>query len=207
MSLTSNFPSEPDPSSVSGAARGPGSAPGGIGLREMTASDVAEVLALENQLFPEDAWPKRFFLDELAQAAPAVPAERATRRYWVVEGSADGPPTGVHESSPILGYAGLMCIPPIADVQTIAVAPQAQGRGLGTHMLRVLIDAARDWGAEQVLLEVRRDNPGAQRVYLREGFSHIHTRPRYYPDGEDALIMQKPLTDLSQPSSASNLRA
>lgn len=163
-------------------------------LRPMTAADIAPVLELENRLFPRDAWPESFFYDELSHAEPSASPERATRWYWVMEQRSPEPR--------ILGYAGMMCVLPIADVQTIAVAPEAQGRGLGTRLLRTIIEAARQRRAEQVLLEVRADNPGAQALYRREGFEHIHTRPRYYPGGEDALIMQKPLRDLSAPSSA-----
>lgn len=169
-----------------------------VTLRPMTALDVPAVLALENTLFPHDAWPERFFYDELSQAAPQVPAHRATRRYWVAESQ-----TG--ETPVICGYAGLMCVLPLADVQTIAVAPQAQGQGLGTRLLQTLEAAAREQSAEDLLLEVRQDNTGAQRLYTRFGFEQIHVRPGYYPDGGDALIMRKRLAE-PKASSAANLR-
>ncbi|GAB3191390.1 ribosomal protein S18-alanine N-acetyltransferase [Nesterenkonia suensis] len=170
-----------------------------VELRTMTVEDVPEVLALERRLFPHDAWPEQFFLQELAHTQ----GERATRRYWVLtEPVEDDPITDER----IIGYVGMMCVLPLADVQTIAVAPEAQGRGLGTRLLRLVVDTAAAWGAEQVLLEVRADNDGAQCLYAREGFVPIHTRPRYYSDGVDALIMQKPLTDLDAPTSASRLR-
>lgn len=169
--------------------------PDGAALRSMSAADIAPVSELENRLFPHDAWPESFFSDELSHAEPSAAPERATRQYWVIEESTS-------EGVRIIGYAGMMCVLPIADVQTIAVAPEAQGRGLGTVLLRTIIEAAVSRRAEQVLLEVRADNPGAQALYRREGFEHIHTRPQYYPDGEDALIMQKALKDLNAPSTA-----
>lgn len=165
-------------------------------VSQMTALDVPEVLALENRLFPHDAWPESFFYDELAHTTGSS-GEAPTRRYWVARDAA----------GQLAGYAGMMCLLPLADVQTLAVAPEAQGRGLGTRLLRLLILAARQDAAEQILLEVRADNPGAQALYRREGFTHIHTRAQYYPDGQDALIMTKPLTDLSAPSSATDLRS
>ena len=76
----------------------------------MTAEDVPAVNALEQRLFPVDAWPLQMFLDELAQPE--------TRRYLVAESGGE-----------IVGYAGLMCIEPIADVQTIAVVPEFEGQG------------------------------------------------------------------------------
>ncbi|MDQ4488878.1 ribosomal protein S18-alanine N-acetyltransferase [Sinomonas sp. ASV486] len=144
----------------------------------MTEADVPAVHALERILFPVDAWPEQMFRDEIAQSA--------TRRYYVAEEPGpDGPR--------IVAYAGLMSLEPIADVQTIAVVPEREGRGIGSALLTELIDEARRRGADDVLLEVRADNPRAQGLYRRFGFSHIHTRRRYYRDGVDALIMQLPL--------------
>lgn len=149
----------------------PGPRAADVTVRDMTLDDVPAVGALEHQLFPIDAWPVQMFLDELSQPE--------TRRYLVAETS-DG----------IVGYAGLMCIEPIADVQTIAVVPHYEGRGIGSTLLTQLIDEARRRGAADVLLEVRADNPRAQQLYVRFGFEQIHIRPRYYRDGVDALIMR-----------------
>ena len=51
--------------------------------------------------------------------------------------------------------------------------------------------AARERGARQVFLEVRADNPVAQRLYASEGFVELGRRPRYYqPDDVDAVVMK-----------------
>ena len=152
--------------------------PAGVVLRPMVKADVPEVHALERLLFPADAWPEYMFHEELAQAE--------TRRYWVAE-------ERTSEGARIVAYAGLMCVPPIADVQTIAVVPDLEGRGIGSALLTGLIDEARRRGAADVLLEVRADNPRAQALYRRFGFVQIHLRRRYYRDGVDALIMQLPI--------------
>lgn len=148
----------------------------GVTLRDMTADDVTAVEVLERRLFPVDAWPMQMFFDELAQVD--------TRRYVVAE--ADGQ---------IVAYAGLMCIEPIADVQTIAVVPEFEGKGIGSAILTELIEESRRRGAVEVLLEVRADNPRAQALYVRFGFEQIHVRRRYYRDGTDALIMRLTLTE------------
>ncbi|WAP53298.1 ribosomal protein S18-alanine N-acetyltransferase [Arthrobacter sp. ATA002] len=142
----------------------------------MTFDDIAAVNGLEQALFPVDAWPLQMFYDELNQAD--------TRSYYVAE-DPDGD---------VVGYAGLMCVLPIADVQTIAVAPGAEGAGIGSALLETLINEAKQRGADDVLLEVRADNPRAQRLYRWFGFEQIHVRPRYYRDGADALIMRLPLS-------------
>jgi ribosomal-protein-alanine N-acetyltransferase len=148
----------------------------GVTLRGMTADDLAAVEILERRLFPVDAWPLRMFIDELAQVD--------TRHYVVAEAGGQ-----------IVAYAGLMCIEPIADVQTIAVVPEFEGKGIGSAILTELIEEARRRGATEVLLEVRADNPRAQALYVRFGFEQIHVRLRYYRDGTNALIMRLTLTE------------
>jgi [ribosomal protein S18]-alanine N-acetyltransferase len=148
----------------------------GVTLRDMTADDITAVEVLERRLFPVDAWPMQMFFDELAQVD--------TRRYVVAEARGQ-----------IVGYAGLMCIEPIADVQTIAVVPEFEGKGIGSAILTELLDEAQRRGATEVLLEVRADNPRAQALYVRFGFEQIHVRRRYYRDGTDALIMRLTLTE------------
>ena len=145
--------------------------PGGVTLREMTQADIPAVHELERRLFPVDAWPLQMFVAELAQAG--------TRHYVVAE-----------LAGQIVGYAGLMCIRPIADVQTIAVVPEQEGKGIGSALLTELIRESLLRRAEDVLLEVRADNPRGQQLYRRYGFEQIHVRPRYYRDGVDALIMR-----------------
>lgn len=144
-----------------------------VGFRVMTTADIDAIAELEGVLFPIDAWPRQMFADELAQAS---------RHYLVAE-----------EHGEILGYAGLMCLEPVADVQTIAVLPEFEGRGIGTSLLTRLLAEAGRRGATEALLEVRADNPRAQRLYQRFGFEQIHLRPRYYRDGVDALVMRAPL--------------
>jgi len=156
---------------VNAAHAAPLRLPGGITLRDMEAADIPAVHELERRLFPVDAWPLQMFRDELAQLD--------TRRYLVAE---------LHGG--IVGYAGLMCIEPISDVQTIAVVPEQEGKGIGSALLTELIVESRRRGAHDVLLEVRADNPRAQQLYRRFGFEQIHVRPRYYRDGVDALIMR-----------------
>lgn len=145
-------------------------------IRPMTESDVPAVHALEQALFPTDAWPEQMFHEELRQGS--------TRHYFVAEDA-----TGT-----IIAYAGLMAVAPIADIQTIAVVPGREGQGIGSQLLTMMIAEARERQMNDLMLEVRSDNPRAQDLYERYGFEQIHVRPRYYRDGADALVMRLQLT-------------
>lgn len=145
-----------------------------MNLEPMRWWHIDDVHALEQQLFPVDAWSKEQFWSELAQR---------TRTYVVAT-----------EGESIVGYYGLFALAPESDVQTIAVSPTAQGRGLGAKLLNSLIEKALAKGCNQVMLEVRSDNVAALALYKRFGFEPLHVRADYYAQGVDAIVMcQKPL--------------
>ncbi|MFZ5752197.1 MAG: ribosomal protein S18-alanine N-acetyltransferase [Pseudomonadota bacterium] len=82
-----------------------------------------------------------------------------------------------------------------AELLTIAVRPEARGRGLGSALLRDVLAAAAARGAGRMVLEVAADNAAALALYRREGFAECGRRKGYYaaPDGRriDALIMAR----------------
>jgi len=150
----------------------------------MVPADLNDVLALEQELFPDDPWTAEMFAEEVVQPAD-------TRLYLVAETQA-----GDQSGRDLAGYAGMMFVPgdTQADVLTIAVARTHWGRGIGSALLSELLRAARDRGRAEVFLEVREDNPRARGLYLRRGFEEIGVRRGYYqPSGVDAIVMRKDL--------------
>lgn len=159
-------------------------------------SDLDAIMALETATFPDDAWSREGMLAELT----------GPHRHYLVArrpGTADsvlggGAGTGMGDGEPgdggaIDGYAGLLA--PMGtgqgDIQTIAVAPASRRGGLGRMLMLALIAEARRRGVVELFLEVRADNPGAQRLYEQLGFESIAVRPRYYqPAGVDAIVMR-----------------
>jgi [ribosomal protein S18]-alanine N-acetyltransferase len=151
--------------------------PHGPVLREMRWWDLDAVLALEHELFPEDAWSRGMFWSELSDARHPA----ATRTYLVAENA----------GGRLVGYAGLAAVAGTGDVQTIATARDQWGTGLGARLLTALLRAATDAECHEVLLEVRVDNARAQRLYQRFGFEPIGFRKGYYQPGNvDALVMR-----------------
>jgi [ribosomal protein S18]-alanine N-acetyltransferase len=148
-----------------------------IRLRPMSKADMPRIMALEQELFPEDAWTPEMFAGEFAQ-----PASR--RHYLIAE-----------ERDALIGYAGMMFTGGSqADVVTLAVDPARWGRGTGSALLSALVEEAGSRGYTEVVLEVREDNPRARRLYLRYGFTEIGIRRGYYqPSGVDAVVMRKVL--------------
>lgn len=141
-----------------------------VDVRPMRWPDIEAVHRLEAELFTVDPWSVEQFWSELAQP---------TRAYAV---AVDG--------ERVIGYAGAFLLAPDSDVQTIAVSPRDQGRGVGAVLLTWLIDRAVAEGCRQMLLEVRSDNSPAIAMYERFGFERISVRRDYYERGVDAVIMR-----------------
>ena len=146
-----------------------------VDVRPMRWPDIEPVHRLESELFTVDPWSIEQFWSELAQES---------RAYAV---AVDG--------ERIIGYAGAFLLAPDSDVQTIAVSPRDQGRGVGAILLTWLIEQAVAQGCRQMLLEVRSDNVPAIAMYERFGFERISVRRDYYERGVDAVIMRlRPIT-------------
>jgi len=147
--------------------------PAGVTVRKATLVDLDDIMALERATFPSDAWSRELMGSELV----------AGHTHYVV----------MHAGDELVAYGGVSSPEGIelADIQTLAVASTRRRSGLGTALLLTLLDAARDRGAREVLLEVRADNPAAQALYAQHGFEAIAVRPRYYqPDDVDAVVMR-----------------
>ena len=93
----------------------------------------------------------------------------------------------------VVGYAVADTTPnygrDLGHLKDIAVHPEAQGRRIGRRLLGRALTALAVDGASVVKLEVREGNDRAQALYRDVGFESIRRVPRYYGDGEAALIM------------------
>ena len=90
---------------------------------------------------------------------------------------------------------GLVVFAPEFDdgsIYNIVVATSARRQGYGLLLLDAAIEALTAMGARRCLLEVRKSNTGARRLYESRGFHIDGTRRNYYPlatGREDAILM------------------
>jgi [ribosomal protein S18]-alanine N-acetyltransferase len=141
-----------------------------IELVRMRRRDLRKVMAIEQLVFPEP-WSHAIFLSELAL--------RTGRDYRVAR-----------EGREMVGYIGMMFVEIEAHVTTVAVAPEHQGKGIGTQIMLGAMRIAQDHGCRQVSLEVAVGNLRAQSLYRRFGFVPVGVRKNYYQlTGEDAYVM------------------
>jgi ribosomal-protein-alanine N-acetyltransferase len=100
------------------------------------------------------------------------------------------------ERDEVQGFSLLRTVADEAELLLLAVAPNAQRRGVGGSLLNHFIAHSRDKGIRRLHLEVRDGNP-AVAMYQAFGFNAEGRRPKYYSgqDGSqhDALTMARQL--------------
>ena len=99
--------------------------------------------------------------------------------------------TAVDEEK-ILGYGGMHCTHQECYIDNIAVFGHQRKRGVGTAIVKALVQEAQRRGAEYISLEVRPSNRPAVGLYTKLGFMEEGRRRNFYSDPtEDALILTR----------------
>lgn len=81
-----------------------------------------------------------------------------------------------------------------AEIRALAVAPEAQGRGVGRALVRAVIERAAAWGMARIVLSSMPAMATAQRLYRAEGFTRMPDRDWSPGDGIALLAYGRPLT-------------
>ncbi|WP_418238414.1 tRNA (adenosine(37)-N6)-threonylcarbamoyltransferase complex transferase subunit TsaD [Ellagibacter isourolithinifaciens] len=155
----------------------------GISYKPLDVSHVGCVAALESRIMGSDAWNEALVADEIP---------RRDRTWWAAYAS-EGKPG---EVGTLVGYAGGWVVDGDVQILKVGTDPAWRRRGIARELLAHVAADARNLGAQTVSLEVRAGNVGAQALYKALGLTPVGTRPRYYSDREDALIMQGELAAL-----------
>ncbi len=154
-------------------------------FRPSTISLVTE--AAIRRATPEDI----HALVQLEQATST--AAHWSRSQYEAIFQADAPPrlTLVVENGQLSGFLVAQAAGPEWELENVAVAPAAQRRGLGTQLVRALLQEANRQHAVAILLEVRASNTAARRLYEGCGFVLAGTRSRYYQNPQEDAILYR----------------
>jgi ribosomal protein S18 acetylase RimI-like enzyme len=141
-----------------------------VTIEPATWRDLSVVRTLEQICFPQDAWPLLDLIGVLT--LPNVIRLKA------------------QEDGKLVGFvaADIRRSQDLAWIATIGVLPEFRQQGIATRLLETCetrLEVAR------IRLSVRASNFTAIRLYTRLGYFRYGTWPRYYSDGEDALILEK----------------
>jgi len=76
---------------------------------------------------------------------------------------------------------------------SLAVDKSYRRKGIGVELVNYAIDIFKKCNIREIKLEVRIGNHGAREFYTKLGFNEKEVFKKYYEDGEDAVIMKKPM--------------
>lgn len=140
-------------------------------VRAATPADLPALLALEDGSAAAAHWSEAEYYRLFAEAAGTV----------LVIGE-----------DAVQGFIVGRDLGPEWEIENIVVASSVQRRGMGTRLVRELLDLARSRGAQAVFLEVRESNRAARALYSKMGFVEAGRRKSYYRNPEeDALVCKK----------------
>jgi ribosomal-protein-alanine N-acetyltransferase len=143
-------------------------------VERMRSSDVDEILRIERACF-SDPWNRQAFDEEAGRSGPM------------------GFPLVARRLDAVVGYLVAWFVHDEIHLANIAVDPEEQRRGIGRLLLDRLLAEGAARRSAFVTLEVRWSNERAIRMYRESGFYEIAIRRGYYRDGEDALVMLRPI--------------
>lgn len=124
---------------------------------------------------------------------PFFDDDRHHPRHYLVADLGDGRPAGYTR---LAAPTPLPCNAHVRQIQGLAVAEPARGRGLARALLRAACDEARRQGATRITLRVLSHNKPARRLYESEGFTVEGVLPgEFLLDGAyvDDVLMGRPL--------------
>ena len=154
-------------------ARGPADR-AAVRLRAAIMADLPEILRIEHACFSAP-WPEAAFVEEIEG--------RAWSRVLVAEAAGR-----------LVGFMIYWVVDLELHLLNLATAREWRRSGVGRLLIERLIADAERGGRDSILLEVRRSNRAARRLYRSMGFIDFDIRRRYYRDNnEDAVVMLRQL--------------
>lgn len=140
-------------------------------------------------------------LAELLAATGAFNSDEVEIALSLFDVSSDYEFLGAFEESDgrLVGYACFGATPATDgtyDLYWLAVDPAAQGRGVGTALVRAVEEKLLDRGARLLVVETssRPDYEGTRRFYARSGYSEAARVRDFYAPADDRIVLTTRLT-------------
>lgn len=141
-------------------------------IRAAGRSDIAAIVAMERMAPSAAHWTEAAYHAMFAPDAPA-------RFLKVAQNATDQ----------VCGFVVARVVADECELENIVVASHATRQGIGSALLRELIQIARAQKLRRISLEVRDSNHAARNFYEKIGFVQEGSRRTYYLDPpEDAIL-------------------
>jgi ribosomal-protein-alanine N-acetyltransferase len=157
----------------------------------MDPSDLDGVLAIE-KISSLQPWSRAMFLEEMANPASSCFVIRLTGEIGL-------PPHPL--LSPVIGgegwgegVVGFLCSRIVEDeseLLNLSVHPEYRRKGIGKRLMDFCISFCKKRNIQKLYLEVSASNQAAISLYQSFSFQTVGTRPMFYRNQFDALVMMK----------------
>lgn len=137
--------------------------------QRLSLDDLKAVMEIEKESF-KHPWSEQLFKDEFN--SPMSLCLKAV----------DG-------KNELCGYIILRSMVDEVHILNIATRPKNRKQGVAQELIQKALEGF--CCGKPLFLEVRISNKPALGLYKKLGFKQLYVRKRYYPDGEDAVIMEK----------------
>ncbi|HAX61958.1 MAG TPA: ribosomal-protein-alanine N-acetyltransferase [Elusimicrobia bacterium] len=141
-----------------------------IEIRRVRIDDISAIAAIEKNSYP-DPWSVKMFEREL---------QLEFSNFFAVI-----------KDREIIGYVCFWTVSDEAQITNITVKEKFRRKGLGSRIMKYIINFAKAIEIKKMFLEVRASNYPALKLYEKFGFQEIDVRKRYYSNSDDAVIMSK----------------
>ena len=139
--------------------------------RKATLEDIPFLAEIENKYF-HSPWTKEQFEQEMK--------ENEFSHIFVLI-----------DKNTIIGYIDYWIIFDQATINKICIKDEYRRQGLAQQLLDICFKEVKENECMVITLEVRTSNEKAIKLYQKNGFDIVLTKPQYYSDGEDAYYMVK----------------
>ena len=140
-----------------------------IEVYKMSLNDLESIKEILVSDF-DDFWNYSILKDELS----------STNSYYLVAKS----------DNEILGFAGIKYVLNDADIMNIVVKKSKRKSGIGSLLLKNIIELCKKLNVSTLFLEVNEKNLPAISLYKKFGFEEVGFRKNYYKEN-NAIVMKK----------------
>lgn len=140
-------------------------------IKPLSVDDVDKIVDLQSRYFP-DGWTKQGLLEGILK--------------YNLKGLV------FYQGQTLIAFATYSVGLDFAELMDILVEPACRKKGVATSLLNSLLQEIKG-KVPKIFLEVREGNLPAVKFYSKHGFTTVSVRKKYYPDGENALVMEKEL--------------
>ena len=140
-----------------------------MGLRKGLNSDLEDILEIETKVYDKPYWNKKM-LDKVLSG-------KTKNRIWIYE-----------LNKIIIGFIIDLRYANEVNILNIAIGESFQNKGYGSKMVYNHLKNLPQ--KSTVLLEVKKNNYRALKIYSKLNFEKLYIRKAYYNDGSDAVNMR-----------------